>query len=41
MKKGNGKENIDTNLMYLKKCVVSVMVVEISLNVHMEKETRH
>lgn len=27
--------------MYLKKIVVSVMVVKISLNVHMENETRH
>jgi hypothetical protein len=35
------KENVDENLMYLKKCVFSVMAVEISLNVHMENEMRH
>lgn len=38
MKRAKSKENIDKNLMYLKKCVVSQNVLG---DVHMVKEMRH
>lgn len=41
MRKGNVKRKHRYKFNVSKNCGVSVMVVEISLNVHMEKEMRH